>query len=179
MAEILAKYDALLRGHDGRIYAAHACGRPRGDGMWEGWLEFPASDGVTVRTGRETTQPNRDAIVYWAGGLTAGYLDGALLRATTPAPELPESPPETPAFDGPAPRSARPSTAAPPVAVLDPFAVYAQGDAVLQGQLAALSPSQLRNIIRAYGLSLADAATLDGLPTPDLIAIIMAAVRGA
>lgn len=33
-----------------------------------------------LRTARETTQPNRDAIAYWAAGIEPIYLEGALKR---------------------------------------------------------------------------------------------------
>jgi hypothetical protein len=39
-----------------------------------------------------------------------------------------------------------------PHAILDPFAVYVQGEHVLRRQLLALSPDQLSNVILAYGL---------------------------
>ena len=105
MAEILVDFDVILTGPDRKQYGARACGLERSDGLWEGWLEFPAEDGSGVeRTGRETTQPNRDDLMYWATGLTAAYLDGALLRTLTPAP--PAAPRRAraprPAYDGPA-----------------------------------------------------------------------------
>jgi hypothetical protein len=50
--------------------------------MWEGWLEFqPLDGGLPRRTGRETTQPNRDALIYWASGLEPIYFEGAFERA--------------------------------------------------------------------------------------------------
>ena len=50
----------------------------RADGLWEGWIAF---DGDALRSSRETTQPNRDTMMYWAQGLTATCLDRALGRA--------------------------------------------------------------------------------------------------
>jgi hypothetical protein len=39
-------------------------------------------DGKTSkRTGQETSQPDRKALEYWATGLEAVYLEGALARA--------------------------------------------------------------------------------------------------
>ena len=55
-------------------------GEPRADGTWWGWIEF-VSDGTRKRTGQETSQPNRDALAYWATGLEDVYFDGALARA--------------------------------------------------------------------------------------------------
>jgi hypothetical protein len=66
---------------DGVLYTAHVCGRPARH-VWEGWLEFVA-EGVTevLRTPRETTQPDADALIYWATGLSPVYLEGAVQRA--------------------------------------------------------------------------------------------------
>lgn len=52
-------------------------------GTWDGWLVFEpeVGTGPVLRTGRETTQPERDDLVYWASGLEPVYLDGALGRA--------------------------------------------------------------------------------------------------
>ena len=87
MAEVIQKFETQLRGRDGRSYNVQASGRERDDGLWEGWLEFlPLDRGEPVVTSRETTQPNRDDLVYWASGLTDPYLDGALLRALAPPP---------------------------------------------------------------------------------------------
>lgn len=82
MTEILVEFDELLKTDDGAEYAARACGAPMGDGLWEGWLEFTTVDGgQPLRTARETTQPNRTDVAYWATGLTPVYLEGALDRA--------------------------------------------------------------------------------------------------
>jgi hypothetical protein len=69
----------------GEIVTVLAWGE-RLDNVWEGWLTFFASDGTVYRTGRETVQPNVDALVYWAGGLRPVYLDGAMSRAEPVAP---------------------------------------------------------------------------------------------
>ncbi|MDF2697279.1 MAG: hypothetical protein K0S65_5662 [Labilithrix sp.] len=84
-AETLAEYPSSLVDSDGTGYLARAYGRPRPDGLWEGWLEFEREDGMgRVCTERETTQPNRVDLLYWATGLTAVYLEGALQRASDP-----------------------------------------------------------------------------------------------
>ena len=87
MTETLVKFDEPISNGSGTRYFAQAMGRQRDDGLWEGWLEFLPSDGDAERvsSGRETTQPNRNAIDYWAQGLTRVYLLGALDRATKPA----------------------------------------------------------------------------------------------
>jgi hypothetical protein len=151
MSEVIQKYETQLRGRDDRSYGVQACGRERPDGQWEGWLEFlPVAGGEPVRTERETTQPNRADLAYWATGLTDPYLDGALLRALTEF--APQAPPRPAAAPPPPPRRPRPPVQGvePASAVLDPFHVYAEGDDILRGQLHALSASQLRNIVRAY-----------------------------
>jgi hypothetical protein len=64
-------------------YRVLVCGEERTDGTWEGWLEFHPIGGSQpiLRTDRETSQPNRIAIEYWAGGLETTYLERALARA--------------------------------------------------------------------------------------------------
>ena len=74
------------RVHDtlGNIYEVLIYGEPRLDGTWEGWIEFvPLSEGglSSLRTDRETTQPDLSALEYWATGLEPMYLAGAFQRA--------------------------------------------------------------------------------------------------
>jgi hypothetical protein len=82
MAELLQTYAELVRDADGVEYTVHAYGEARPDGNWEGWLEFHPAAGAVRRTNRETTQPNRDALAYWASGLEPLYFDGAFARAS-------------------------------------------------------------------------------------------------
>lgn len=81
MAEILQEYTATVE--DGATaYKARAIAVPRKDGTWEGRLEFiPVSGGPVLHTERETSQPNREAVAYWASGIEPVYLAGALERA--------------------------------------------------------------------------------------------------
>lgn len=65
---------------DGVTYRAFVHGAAREDGTWSGWIEF-VSGATRLRTGQETSQPNRDALAYWASGLEHIYFDGALSRA--------------------------------------------------------------------------------------------------
>ena len=68
--------------HDIHQYSAYVLAVERDDGTWSGWIEFVSADGSQrLRTGQETSQPNRDALAYWASGLEEVYLDGALRRA--------------------------------------------------------------------------------------------------
>jgi hypothetical protein len=93
---------------DGQAYNAQVCGRPAGH-LWEGWIEFASSDGREVlRTARETTQPHRDALDYWATGLSMMYLEAALTRALDPSLVVPRHLFATPHFAGPAPSVVRP-----------------------------------------------------------------------
>jgi hypothetical protein len=83
---VLLEYPHAWSGPDGVAYRVRACGAPREDGTWTGWVEFWAPDGAVWRTPRETTQPNRGALEYWASGLQPTYFEGALARARPPAP---------------------------------------------------------------------------------------------
>lgn len=177
MAEVMIEFEDVLTGSNGKAYEARACGRHRADGLWEGWLEFVPKDGSEVlQTGRETTQPQHDDLLYWASGLTIGYLDGALLRVLRPAAPVRRRAGTTtrPAYTEPAGGEGARATAAVPQAVLDPYAVYAQGADILRSQLMALDEGQLRNIIRTFELARGGIAALS---RTDLIALIMGSVE--
>ena len=82
MDEHIHTHSAYTRTRDGTVYEAHVRGAARSDGTWVGWLEFhPVAGGPVLRTPRETSQPDRAALVYWAGGIEPSYLEGALERA--------------------------------------------------------------------------------------------------
>ena len=166
MAEVLVKFTERIAAEDGTSYLPQACGGIADDGLWEGWIEF-VSQSRTLRSPRETEQPNRDALVYWAEGLTVAYLEGALDRAlsqrnvTVPADETASSVSS---------RSAsRRSAGVAAHAILDPFTAYAEGEELLRGQLRALSRDHVVNIIKAYELpvdthrSMTHAALIDGV----------------
>jgi hypothetical protein len=160
MAEVLVKFTEPVLGSDGRMYDAQACGDVADDGLWEGWIEFTvtgASSTVrTVRTERETEQPNFTDLQYWSQGLSMAYLQGALARAlhlpvvTTAgnanAPSAPDAAPEFELRGGPGLRvvGARPA--------LNPFLVYAEGEEFLRGQLLGLSREELATIVTWYNL---------------------------
>jgi hypothetical protein len=82
MAELIQTYTEVVRDSRGEEFTASAHGEERADGNWEGWLEFRPAAGAVRRTGRETTQPNREALRYWASGLEPVYLQGAFARAS-------------------------------------------------------------------------------------------------
>jgi hypothetical protein len=178
MAEVLVEFDTTVSTRDGRAYRPRACGREAADGRWEGWLEFvPRGADAPIRSARESVQPNRADLVYWAEGLTQVYLDGALARALTePAAAPPVTIASTPSFPGP--RTAEPGAAAAhtPHAVLDPFEVYAQGPDLLRRQLAALEVGHLRTIALAYGMG--SASTVSAAGHDELTAMIIAAAQG-
>jgi hypothetical protein len=67
---------------DGTTWIPSVYGIERSDGMWEAWIEFrPLDDQRPRATDRETTQPNRQAVEYWATGLEPLYFEGAFARA--------------------------------------------------------------------------------------------------
>src|SRR4026207_881128 len=102
MAEVLAEFPETIVARDGDTYRAHAVGAMMSDTRWEGWIEFvPVVGGPPLRTPRETTQTNRGDMVYWATGLTAVYLEGALARAMAPPIVRHPSAPVAPMFDEP------------------------------------------------------------------------------
>lgn len=188
MAEVLIEYATVLAGRDGMRYRAQSCGRERPDGLWEGWIEFlPMEEGaLPLRTGRETTQPNREDVRYWATGITDPYLDGALDRALTRGPRRVADltiEPARPVFEGPAERTPIPpavvAQARQPHAVLDPFHVYAEGAGVLRDQLLALSIDQLDTVARAYGLADTTSPAYAALTRPERVGHVVDAVRRA
>lgn len=176
MAEVVHVVDAPLI-VNGVPYTAQVAARAEGH-LWEGWIEFIARDGSDARrTPRETTQPDRAAVAYWAAGLSGTYLEGAFARTLTrPAP--PRTRVREAMFDGPAARSSGAAAPSADEAVLDPFSVRAKGETLLRQQLAALDAWHLRNIVRTYELA-ADSAELEQLDHPELVELIVAAVDPA
>jgi hypothetical protein len=90
MWDLFSSAPQLIRQHSecvqdtlGNLYDVFIYGEPRPDGTWEGWLEFvPLSAGLSsLRTDRETTQPDLSALEYWSTGLEPMYLAGAFERA--------------------------------------------------------------------------------------------------
>ncbi len=65
----------------GTAYRIEVIGVERSDHTWEGRLRFSDDAEKSVTTGEETSQPNREALEYWATGLEIVYLEGALQRA--------------------------------------------------------------------------------------------------
>jgi hypothetical protein len=178
MAETLLQYQRPVLAPDGAAYEARACGGPMAGGTWEGWIEFvPTAGGEPLRSGRETTQPNRTDTEYWATGLSQVYLEGALRRTLdTPLPIV-TPPPQPSVYPGPALRSTPAERTVQ--SVLDPFSVYDKSEALLRAQLGALSAWHLVNIITAYELSDEPAVILNRRPSAELIETIVSGVRAA
>jgi hypothetical protein len=176
MAEVLAKFTGIVTATDGVRYTAQVCGAPGADGLWEGWVEFaPLDGGPPIRSPRETTQPNRADALYWANGLGAVFLEGALQRALHPLTIAVDRVAQ-PAFDGPAPAlDVNPVKAGP--AILDPFSVFEKGESLMRQQLGALSAWHLVNIVVAYNLSDQPETTLNRMSARALAELIVTAVR--
>jgi hypothetical protein len=177
VSSTLMEFDVPVRSAAGRLYHARACAAPMEGSLWEAWIEFdPVDGGETIRSARETTQPNRADAEYWATGLSAVYLEGALRRAIAGPISVVAPTVHPPAFSAPAPSAVTtPSDTAGTRSVMDPFSVYEKGEALLRKQLAALSAWHLVNIIVSYELSTVPVDRLNGMPVPALIDVI---VRG-
>jgi hypothetical protein len=176
MAEALVEFADPIADERGNRYTARACGSEMHDGLWQGWIEFlPIGAGEPVRSGRETTQPNRTDAEYWATGLTYVYLEGALRRALNPLVRPAPREISPPVFDTPAP--ATDMLPGPVDSVLNPFSVFRKGEPLLRRQLSALSGWHLVNIIRDYRLSSTSVDQLNALPAADLVELIVSAVR--
>lgn len=98
--------------HGGHEYIVEVHAQPYTENLWEGWVDFVSLDGgARLRAPHETTQPNREAVLYWAEGLSTTYLEGAWRRAQDKAgigaaerePERPDSSENTESSDDAAP----------------------------------------------------------------------------
>lgn len=88
MVHWVHRFERLVLSAAGTTHVANVYASEKPDGTWDGWLVFfPVAGGDPLPTDRETTQPNLQAIAYWASGLTAVYLDGALRRALSLTPD--------------------------------------------------------------------------------------------
>ena len=84
MAEHILSYSHTVVAPHGVRYRVSVHGERNELGTWNGWLVFrpESGDEPVLRTDRETTQPARDDLEYWASGLEPVYLDGAFGRAS-------------------------------------------------------------------------------------------------
>lgn len=151
MAEVLVAFTEPTRSPTGDLYYGRVLGSPDSNGLWQGWIEFAlAGSEEVVATARETEQPNREDLRYWAQGLSDAYLQGALDRALRPAPANIAA--EVPVFTNSSPKEPlrNPTGVLSPRPVLDPFLTYTEGEGLLRKQLLALSHDHLQNIVEAY-----------------------------
>jgi len=83
MPELIREHSVRVRSPEGLRFIPRIYGERRADGTWIGWIEFVSinDSDSTLRTGRETSQPNRRALEYWSTGLQPVYLQGAFTRA--------------------------------------------------------------------------------------------------
>lgn len=144
MSGVLVDYENTIADADGSRWAARACGRMGVGNLWEGWIEFVPLDleRKPIRSPRESTQPSREDLLYWATGLTPVYLRGALTRALERPVARPRPRRVKPHFDGPAPSVAVPAPSPRVHPILDPFDVYTQGENILIGQRNAARASE-------------------------------------
>ena len=177
MAETLVQFQNPVLSPQEDLYEARACASEVPGGLWQGWIEFtPIAGGKVVRSGRETTQPNRRDAEYWAGGLTMVYLQGALRRALAGPVAVNIARIERPAYHKPAP-SVPYSTVGNRESALDPFAAYSKGEFLFRRRLGALSDWHLVNIALAYELTHEPIESLNRRATAYLIELIVNGVR--
>lgn len=172
MAEVLVQMTDLLKGTDGKYYVPRVCGREREDGRWEGWIEFvQQGEGAVLRSRRETTQPNRQDLMYWATGLNIAFLEGSLERTLEPIQPVRRVVDVEPAYDRPAPdpHVVTERVPPPPHPLLDPFKVYGQGEDILRKELMALDAPRLVDIVIAYDLHEGEPANLYRAALAELI----------
>jgi hypothetical protein len=82
MDTLFQQFERPMTDAGGDTYLVFVQGRSRPHDKWEGWLVFERQrDARRFSTPVETTQPDDQAVLYWASGLTAVYLEGALERA--------------------------------------------------------------------------------------------------
>jgi hypothetical protein len=102
MSTMLETFESIVRDGEGDSYKIVLHGKSRPHDTWQGWLEFIRErDGQKFETAVETTQPNAEAVRYWATGLSDTFLDGALRRALRPpAPQVASAPAPLPVTGG-------------------------------------------------------------------------------
>jgi hypothetical protein len=83
MSELIHQHSTHVRTPEGELFVVRTYGQPDISGLWQGWLEFapPDTPDPVLKTDRETTQPSRQALEYWARGLEPIYFEGAFARA--------------------------------------------------------------------------------------------------
>ncbi|HEV8310913.1 MAG TPA: hypothetical protein VGW35_24900 [Methylomirabilota bacterium] len=88
MIEFIHHYSSVIESANGKRYVARVYADQQPAGLWEAWFVFfPLDGGGAVASDRETTQSKREDVLYWTGGITSTYLQGALRRALDRLPE--------------------------------------------------------------------------------------------
>jgi hypothetical protein len=81
MDTLFQQFERPMKDGSGDTYLVFVQGRSRPHDTWEGWLVFERQrDARRFSTPVETTQPDVQAVLYWASGLGETYLEGALDR---------------------------------------------------------------------------------------------------
>lgn len=116
MEMVLQEFDSTVQDSDSDAYRVFLHGRSRRPhDTWQGWLVFVRQrDGRRFETAVETTQPNRESLLFWATGLTSTYLGGALIRARGPISPAAALTPSAPVTGQDGDDSGRDDDAAPP-----------------------------------------------------------------
>ena len=82
METLFQQFERPMLDGAGDTYLVFVQGRSRPHDTWEGWLVFERQrDSRRFSTPVETTQPDENAVLYWASGLSNTYLQGARERA--------------------------------------------------------------------------------------------------
>ncbi len=80
--ELIERYAEPVSDKEGNAYVVAVYGERSPHGHWHGWLSFMSvKDGEILVTDQETSQPHREALLFWSTGLHPTYLEGALARA--------------------------------------------------------------------------------------------------
>ncbi|MDQ3037683.1 MAG: hypothetical protein M3Y87_35145, partial [Myxococcota bacterium] len=88
MIQWVHRFEHLIGAEVGTRQVANVYTSPNLRGSWDAWIVFfPVGGGDPISTDRETTQPNLQAVAYWASGLSPIYLEGALRRALALTPD--------------------------------------------------------------------------------------------
>jgi hypothetical protein len=185
MTHLILQFSTPVILTTGQSFVAAVHGQQAEDGLWDGWIEFDPRDGSEVlRTPRETRQPNQTDLEYWATGLTAAYLEGALERAqnegsgNSRAADSIVQPPSRAQFTAGDPRTPAGSGGSHH-AVLNPFHVYEQGEDVLRKELAALGEEHVRAILVEYHLLPPDQQDPESLGRTAMVGLIVSGVKNS
>lgn len=81
--QLLQTFDTPFLDGNGDPYDVYAYAQSRPSDTWQAWLVFKRRrDGESFSTPAETSQPSREAALYWATGLELAYFQGAFGRTS-------------------------------------------------------------------------------------------------